>query len=356
MSQVELRKIVSTLGGRSILCELDFRLSDLLGDEPSNPYVVLLGASGCGKTTTLRIIAGLHRPDQGEVWINGRNVDRTPARDRDVAMVFQQDSLYPHLKIAQTLAISARRQPDRRRREEIIQRAIELAGIRSIVDRFPDRLSGGELRRASVAKAIARGASVRLFDEPLAALDAPVRHELARDLRRWHENEPGITIHVTHDGDEAMRIADLIAVMDQGKIIQVASPSEIYERPNSIAVAKAIGSPPMNWIEAVLDIDQRRVLLAFRPDRVRVVSEDNSSRNFSLWLTIDEHHISWRQVNESIHVWAMSGDHELTAVLTRETFTPDGLRWFSVARDDVHCFDARTSQRIEIPEGRSWTI
>lgn len=169
MSHVELRDIQLSLGDVAILDHLDFRVPDEVLTRSGHPYVVLLGASGCGKSTTLRIIAGLLAPDAGEVILDRKDATAVAPRRRDVAMVFQNDALYPHLTIHQSLKLSARRIKERDQRVKQVELAIELAGIAALVDRRPDRLSGGELRRASIAKMIARNASVRLLDEPLSA-------------------------------------------------------------------------------------------------------------------------------------------------------------------------------------------
>lgn len=255
MSHVQLRKIWKTFGGGPVLRGLDLEIRPDFpssGDlqAPAASYVVLLGASGCGKTTTLRIIAGLESADSGTVCINGNPVDSVPPRSRDVSYVFQQNSLYPHLTIANSIRFGLGNGPASLAR---IQRAAEITKIQSLLDRYPDQLSGGELRRAAIAKGIARGAAIRLLDEPLSALDISVRHELAHDIRRWHETDPGITIHVTHDGDEAMRMADRIAVMDAGVIVQYAPPEEVFANPQTIAAARSMGSPPINCIDAVVD-------------------------------------------------------------------------------------------------------
>jgi ABC-type sugar transport system ATPase subunit len=241
MSEVELREIRHHFGGAEILCGLNLRID-------SGQYVVLLGPSGCGKTTTLRLIAGLQRPSGGSVWIGSRCVDDVPPRDRDVAMVFQNDALYPHLTVGKSIAFALGKRIPASEIDARVRAAAELAGAADVLDRFPDQLSGGELRRAAIAKAIVRRSRVRLMDEPLAALDAPLRHGLQRDLLRWHARVPGTTLHVTHDGQEAMRMADKIAVMEAGRIIQYGKPQQLYDHPQFRSVALAIGSPPINLL------------------------------------------------------------------------------------------------------------
>ena len=249
--QVQLHQIALALAGRSVLTGLD------LSTKPDE-YVVILGPSGCGKTTTLRIIAGLQRPDRGEVLFDETPVTSLSPRRRKVSMVFQGDGLYPHVTIEKSIRLGIPVKIGELEVRARLSQAIELTRIQGLLDRYPDQLSGGELRRAAVAKAIARQSPVRLLDEPLSALDASARHSLQDDLLRWHHTVPGTTIHVTHDGYEAMRMADRIAILDRGRITQFDSPTKIYHHPRNIIVALAIGSPSINLIPA--KIEQGRVV------------------------------------------------------------------------------------------------
>lgn len=337
MSPVALREVCVQRGGRAILRGLDFTIPS----ELSNPYVVLLGASGCGKTTTLRLIAGLDRPDSGTVLIDGREVSRVPARRRDVSMVFQSDAMYPHINVAASIALSARAGPAEGR-DERMKKAVELTRLASIADRYPDRLSGGELRRAAIAKSIARGAGVRLLDEPLSALDGGVRHELAADLRRWHDADPGTTIHVTHDGDEAMRLADVIAVMHDGRIEQIGSPDEIYKRPISVVAASSLGHPPINLIDRDSQIIGRDNVFAgqtigVRPQQLHWTPNDRDARPIIIGQ-YDRDEIRTACVDDSIEITAKRNGHTLTSVVPRERFCESDCHVFSVHRDDVIVF------------------
>ena len=243
MAQVQLTDLEKCFGEKRILRRMNLSV-------PSGTYLVLLGESGCGKTTTLKMIAGLDRPDGGRITIGDRDMTGVPPRRRDVSMVFQGNSLYPHLTIQQSLRVGLRRVCSAQEIDRRIDEATQLVGISELLGRKPYGLSGGELRRAAVAKAIVRRCSVRLLDEPLSALDANVRHAIGESLLQWHADYPGTTIHVTHDGREAMRLADRIAVMDQGIVVQCASPQEIYNNPAHRNVALAIGSPPVQFVSA----------------------------------------------------------------------------------------------------------
>ncbi len=243
MPAVQLTEIKKSYGSRLILGSFSLTVH-------SGEYLVLLGESGCGKSTTLKIIAGLLAAESGTVQIDNVNVSRSPARNRNVSMVFQGDALYPHLTIQQSLEFPLKGKLDRASLASRVEHAAALMGIQDLLHRTPDQISGGELRRAAVAKSMVRQASVRLLDEPLSALDGAVRYRLLNDLSRLHRETPSTTIHVTHDGNEAMRLADRIAVMDGGKIVQVDTPENIYHHPTSMASARAIGTPPMNFFPA----------------------------------------------------------------------------------------------------------
>lgn len=271
--QVRLHQIGLKRAGQTVLDGLDLTTRE-------NEYVVILGPSGCGKTTTLRIIAGLMRPDQGEVYFDGAPVTTVPPRRRSVAMVFQHDGLYPHLTIARSIRLGSSGRVTDSEVQARIDQAGELTRITGLLDRYPDQLSGGELRRAAVAKAIVRRSRVRLLDEPLAALDTSARYSLQDDLLHWHRTVPGTTIHVTHDGFEAMRMADRIAILDHGRITQFDSPASVYRAPASIAVARSIGSPPINLIPA--RVEQRTLVSRDRRVRVQVgrdTSDDGHDRD-----------------------------------------------------------------------------
>ena len=243
MTSVHLRFLNKSFRDQMVLDHLDLTVD-------SGSYLVLLGPSGCGKTTTLRMIAGLEAPDSGQVLMNEVDVTRLQPRKRDVSMVFQNDGLYPHLNVEQTIRIALRGRCRSSEIETRFSHAVSMTGIGKLLDKLPAQMSGGELRRAAIAVTVAKRTAVRLLDEPMSALDVAVRQQLQRDVLQWHHEVPGTTIHVTHDGLEAMRVADQIAVMDAGRIIQIGDPASVYGQPQAIAVAKALGTPTMNWLPA----------------------------------------------------------------------------------------------------------
>lgn len=215
--------------------------------------LVLLGPSGCGKTTTLRLIAGLEIPTAGTIHIGEREVSQMAPKDRDVAMVFQNYALYPHMTVYKNLAfgLKMRRTP----KDEIKQKVAEVAkrlGLTALLERKPAALSGGECQRVALGRAIVRNPNVFLLDEPLSNLDAPLRLQTRSELKRLQRSLSATTIHVTHDQEEAMVLGDRIAVMNRGVVMQHGTPAEIYSQPKNVFVAGFVGTPKMNLIKGKL--------------------------------------------------------------------------------------------------------
>ena len=218
--------------------------------------VVVVGPSGCGKSTTLRIVAGLEEPDAGTVSIGGRTVNRVPPQDRDVAMVFQGYALYPQMTAREILEFPLKmRRVDRPARARAVEEAAALLRIEKLLDRRPGELSGGERQRVAMGRAIVRKPRVFLFDEPLSNLDASLRGDIRLEIGQLVRRLGATAIYVTHDHVEAMTLADRIAIMRAGKLLQVATPREIYERPATSFVGAFLGSPRMNLLPARVDGD-----------------------------------------------------------------------------------------------------
>ena len=361
MSAVELCGIGKSFAGRSVLQDVQLRIQ-------SGDYVVLLGPSGCGKTTTLRIIAGLEKPDAGDVRLGGRDIDDTPPSRRDVSMVFQNDALYPHLTVRQCIEYGLRRRVGKADAHERIMEATSMMGIDSIVDRLPAGLSGGELRRASVAKAIARRASIRLLDEPLSAIDAMAAHRIQDDLLRWHHAHPGTTIHVTHHGGEAMRMADKIAVMDQGRIVQFDCPANIYQEPATIDVAEAVGWPPISFLGGTIrggrlvigdgQVDEvevkhiegidRKVVVGVRPERWRIHGRNHPA---SRSLVIDAPLQDLRPIDNRWMATFRHQDRQITTMLSASDrrvgeLVPGANHRIAADVDDLCFFDPVSEKRL----------
>ena len=232
-------------------------------------FLVLVGPSGCGKSTTLRMVAGLELPTSGSISIGGRDVTTLPPKDRDIAMVFQNYALYPHMTVRENMsfALRLRHVP----KDEIARRvdaAAETLGLTSYLDRLPKALSGGQRQRVAVGRAIVREPAVFLFDEPLSNLDAKMRVEMRAEIVRLHHALGATMIYVTHDQTEAMTMGDRIVVMDGGRIQQAAPPLEVYDRPANKFVASFIGTPPMNLLPpGVLDLGRT---VGVRPEHLRI--------------------------------------------------------------------------------------
>ena len=245
MASVKLEQI-----GRKF--ERTMAIDDISLDIPDGEFWVLVGPSGCGKSTLLRIIAGLDSATSGNLYIGDRIVNDIPARQRDVAMVFQNYALYPHMTVAENLAFGLKmRGADRQLIKERIQTVAKSLKIDLLLDRKPSQLSGGQQQRVALGRAIARSPQVFLLDEPLSNLDAALRDDTRTELKQLHQEVGITTIYVTHDRVEAMTLADQIVILDRGRIQQVATPQEIYNFPVNLMVATFIGTPPMNVIPAI---------------------------------------------------------------------------------------------------------
>src|SRR5678815_4117125 len=240
MADVSLRKVVKRYDEVEAVRGIDLDIAD-------HEFVVLVGPSGCGKSTTLRMIAGLEDISDGDIMIGGDVVNDVPPKDRDIAMVFQNYALYPHMTVAENMSFGLRLK--RYPKAEIKSRVDEAArmlDISELVDRKPKQLSGGQRQRVAMGRAIVRNPKVFLFDEPLSNLDAKLRVQMRIEIKRLHNRLKATSIFVTHDQVEAMTLADTVVVMNQGRIEQVGVPTEVYRRPATQFVATFIGSPAMN--------------------------------------------------------------------------------------------------------------
>jgi len=244
MAEVILRNVTKVFpGGVVAVKDMNLEVQD-------KEFIVLVGPSGCGKSTTLRMIAGLEEVTEGEIYIDGTLVNDVPPKDRDIAMVFQNYALYPHMTVYQNMAFGLRLR--RFPKDEIDRRVREAAailGIEDLLDRRPKALSGGQRQRVAVGRAIVRKPKVFLFDEPLSNLDAKLRVQMRAELSKLHDRLQTTMIYVTHDQVEAMTMGDRIVVLKDGIVQQIADPLTLYEKPVNMFVAGFIGSPPMNFIE-----------------------------------------------------------------------------------------------------------
>lgn len=271
MSDVVLENVSRHFGDVTAVDRVDLEVIN-------NEFMVLLGPSGCGKTTLLRIVAGLETVSDGVVHIGGKVVTDTPAGDRDVSMVFQSYALYPHMTVARNIEspLAARKVP-REQRQTRVTEVAGLLGINDLLDRKPGALSGGQRQRVALARAIVSQPAVHLMDEPLSNLDATMRARTRVELVDLHARLNTTFIYVTHDQVEAMTMATRIAVMSEGTLQQVGPPQAVYDYPHNLFVARFIGSPPMNTINARFVIEAGEAFVQFTSGRFRVAPVINEA-------------------------------------------------------------------------------
>mgnify|MGYP006073130199 FL=1 len=289
MADIALQGISKKFGPNTAMRNVDIDVKD-------GEFFVLLGQTGAGKTTTLRIIAGLEKPDAGTVMIEGQDATAWNAAERDVALVLQQYSLYPRLTVRGNLEFPLKSRTHNLTADEIkerVERAAETLQITPLLDRKVEKLSGGEMQRVSIGRAIVRKPRVFLMDEPLSALDANLRDVLRVELKKLHQELGATFVFVTHDQVEAMSMGDKIGVLDRGKLLQVGTPNDIYAKPINTFVARSVGTPPMNLIDgmikagtAVLDVgghalplanpvvsDGQKIRFGIRPEDVVIAAD-----------------------------------------------------------------------------------
>jgi len=247
MAQVTLRKVVKKYDEVEAVSAIDLDIAD-------KEFVVLVGPSGCGKSTTLRMIAGLEDITGGEIAVDGEVVNDVPPKDRDMAMVFQNYALYPHMTVYQNMSFGLRlKNYPKPEIESRVQEAARILDIKDLLQRKPRQLSGGQRQRVAMGRAIVRNPKVFLFDEPLSNLDAKLRVQMRTEIKRVHQKVRTTTIYVTHDQVEAMTLADRVVVMNGGRIEQIGTPQELYHNPKTRFVAGFIGSPAMNFVPSRLE-------------------------------------------------------------------------------------------------------
>ncbi|MGI8997341.1 MAG: ABC transporter ATP-binding protein [Pyrinomonadaceae bacterium] len=240
-------------------------------DVADGEFVILVGPSGCGKSTLLRMIAGLEAISEGEISIAGRVVNNVHAKDRDIAMVFQNYALYPHMTVYENMAFGLKmRKYPKAEIEQRVRQAAETLGLTSYLERKPQALSGGQRQRVAVGRAIVRQPALFLFDEPLSNLDAKLRVSMRAELIKLHRQLSATMIYVTHDQVEAMSMGDRLIVLKDGVVQQIGAPLEIYNRPRNQLVAGFIGSPPMNFINCALNAGDGALLLADADTQVKL--------------------------------------------------------------------------------------
>ncbi|WP_374650637.1 ABC transporter ATP-binding protein [Dongia sp.] len=308
MAEIHLEKVTKKFGDVTAVDAIDLTVRD-------GEFVVLLGPTGAGKTTTLRLIAGLEKPDAGRVMINGRDAARLSPAERDVAFVFQQYSLYPHLSVFENLAFPLR-SPARRLDEAAIRSTVErvakLLRIEKKLQNRATRLSGGEMQRVAIGRALVRSPSIYLMDEPLSSLDAKLRSDMRLELQHIQRDLGATMLYVTHDQIEAMTMATRIGVLDHGRLVQVGTPREIYEAPRNIYVATRLGMPSINLLPAAAFADQPMptgtATIGARTEHV-VVGRAAQSRSNPARVDWIEH------LGDQNHLHLSLGEHKLVTLV-----------------------------------------
>ncbi|SFU21914.1 sn-glycerol-3-phosphate ABC transporter ATP-binding protein UgpC [Mesorhizobium sp. YR577] len=349
MASVVISDVRKSYGSLGVIHGLNVDVED-------GEFVILVGPSGCGKSTLLRMVAGLEEITGGEILIGGKVVNEIAPKNRNIAMVFQNYALYPHMTVAKNMEFALRLAGvARAQRNARVRRAADILGLTPLLDRYPRQLSGGQRQRVAMGRAIVRAPQVFLFDEPLSNLDAKLRIQMRAEIKSLHQRLRATMIYVTHDQIEAMTMADKIVVMNAGKIEQIGSPLELYDRPINLFVAGFIGSPSMNFVEGQIEggdfvtgatrwpipgrveHNNEAVIYGIRPEHIAL-------RPGRLQLKIDllEPTGSETQVYGSIEGIPLAG-------VFRERISARSGECLSIEPEvtHVHLFDKRTGRRLD---------
>ncbi len=329
MSEVVLKGVTKHFGS-------DIGVDDITMTVEDGAFVVLLGPTGAGKTTTLRLISGLEKLDKGTITIDGRDVGAETPAQRDVAMVFQQYSLYPHLSVRDNLAFPLKSPILQTPADEITRKVNEVAEVLQITHKLDNKataLSGGEMQRVSIGRALVRDPSIYLMDEPLSSLDAKLRTDLRVELKRIHASLGATLLYVTHDQIEAMTMATHVGVLNEGKLVQFGTPREIYENPNSLYVASRLGLPRINLLPTDIfgNAPAHATQIGLRPEHIaqgdgqdaKVIRVEHLGDQTRLHLTLQAHDIV--TVTDA-HTPLKSGDTLKIAPQNPLYFDADGTR------------------------------
>jgi multiple sugar transport system ATP-binding protein len=367
MAEVRLSNLSKRYDNKPVVDRINLTAED-------REFLVLVGPSGCGKTTTLRMIAGLEDMDEGDIFIGDRLVNDVAPKDRDIAMVFQNYALYPHMNVYKNIAFGLKfRKLSKAEIDKRVRRAAEILGIEVLLSKKPRQLSGGQRQRVAMGRAIVRQPQVFLFDEPLSNLDAKLRVQMRSELSKLHGKLETTIIYVTHDQIEAMTLADRIVVMNDGHIMQIGTPLEVYENPNTKFVAGFIGSPPMNLVDAVLveanghlyvdcgnfslavprALDRisrarinQQVVFGIRPDHINdlaFVVPDKGFEELDALVEIIE------PIGSEVILIVTAGNHQFTAKVHPQTKARvhESIK-LSIDMNKMHLFDRQTGKKIDV--------
>jgi sn-glycerol 3-phosphate transport system ATP-binding protein len=355
VASIDISAVHKSYGGTPAVRGVDLAIED-------GAFVVILGPSGCGKSTLLRMIAGLEDISAGAIFIDGHRVNDVDPAQRGCAMVFQNYALYPHMTVAQNIGYSLNvAGVARAERADRVGRVAATLGLEALLDRKPSQLSGGQRQRVAMGRAMVRSPGIFLFDEPLSNLDAKLRIQMRLEIKRLHRDLRTTSVFVTHDQVEAMTLADMLVVMNEGLIEQVGTPAEVYRKPQSRFVANFLGSPPMNFLPAEIDGEGRARLggglapwsrmrfalpagtaieLAFRPGAASAGDRGDGEGNLPFLADLVE------DLGNELHVHGVSAGHPVSIALQHDNPIPGGLPGIHVPAEALHAF-APDGRRVE---------
>lgn len=360
MSRLEiesLRKEFRVPGGREVAVN-NFNLT-----LENNEFFTLVGPSGCGKTTTMRCIAGLETPTSGKISIDGKDLADVPSNKRNIAMMFQSIALYPHMTVSENIAypLKVTHVPTEERRRQV-EEAAEIVGIGGLLDKYPGEVSGGQQQRAAIARTLVQNPDLFLMDEPLSDLDAQLKVHMRKEIQRIHKRVKKPFFYVTHDQEEALSMSDRIGIMDQGKLIQVGTPDELYDQPKTAFVGQFMGSPSMNQLEGIVQtrngkttieiggdggfsinydeesIEDGNILVGIRPESIQLSSQGDYSGRILLKERIGD---------RSLLIIDGPGGEELRLTAPADTSSQEGDEaQISMSPTDILLFDYESGERI----------
>ena len=346
MSKVVLKNVTKIYDKKKVIDNIDLTIND-------KEFVVLVGASGCGKSTVLRMIAGLEEITEGEIYIGDRRVNDIPPKDRDIAFVFQSYALYPHMTVRENIAFGLKmRKIDKATIEKKVQEAAEILDLGEYLDRKPKQLSGGQRQRVALGRAIVRNPKVFLMDEPLSNLDAKLRVQMRSEIKKLHEKLQTTFIYVTHDQTEALTMGDRIVVLDKGVIQQADKPEIIYNEPANTFVAGFIGSPQMNFINAKVVhggvkfedvflplekdfLGRKEVILGIRPEKMVCGGDVKFSAKVDMYELLGSEKIVYFNIGNSKCSAKLPPDYEIKEEIE-----------LSIKEEDIYLFDFESGTRI----------
>ena len=355
MATVQFSEVKKSFGAFPVIKGVNIDIED-------GEFVILVGPSGCGKSTLLRMLAGLENISGGEIRIGDRVINDVPPKDRDIAMVFQNYALYPHMTVEENMAFSLKlRNVEQAKIDERLKPAAQILGLTPLLDRYPRQLSGGQRQRVAMGRAIVRDPQVFLFDEPLSNLDAKLRVSMRTEIKELHQRLKTTTVYVTHDQIEAMTMADKIVVMHDGIVEQIGAPLELYDRPNNLFVAGFIGSPAMNFIKGRIDEADPTQFVTAGGIKLPVGRVPEGAKGKDLIYGVRPEHfqltgtsgiparvIVVEPTGSETQVFARVGDDLIDAVVRDRIRASPGQRiGFVIDPVHVHLFDRDSEKRIQ---------